>query len=100
MYYTRHIFFCCNKKTNETGCGFFGGEDAFNFTKEHLVKLELWGEGKFRASKSGCLGRCAEAPVCVVYPDGVWYSYVDMDDVKEIIDTHLIQGKIANRLHI
>ena len=100
MYYKRHMFFCCNKKINETGCGAFGGEEAFNFTKEYLVKLESWGEGKLRASKSGCLGRCVEAPVCVVYPDGVWYSYVDMDDVQEIINNHLINGNIVERLKI
>jgi (2Fe-2S) ferredoxin len=101
MFYTRHIFFCGNRKLkNETGCGYFGGDEAFNFAKTHLTSLNMWGEGKFRASKSGCLGRCSEAPVCVVYPDGVWYSYVDLEDVQEIIDKHLLHGEIVERLRI
>ena len=100
MFYQKHIFFCCNKKPNNTGCGFFGGEDGFNFTREYLKNLELWGEGKIRATKSGCLGRCENAPVCVVYPDATWYCYVDEDDIKEIIDKHLINGEIVQRLVI
>lgn len=100
MYYKRHIFFCANKKANETGCGFLGGEESFTFVKEYLVKKELWGEGNFRASKSGCLGRCASGPVCVIYPEGTWYNYVDTDDLIEIIENHIINGNIVDRLQI
>lgn len=100
MYYKKHIFFCCNKKANETGCGYFGGDDGFYFAKNYLRSLDLWGHMKFRASKAGCLGRCDNAPVCVVYPDGVWYSYIDEDDIKEILDKHLLQGEIVSRLKL
>ncbi len=100
MYYKRHIFFCGNKKTNETGCGFLGVDESFGLAKEYLVKKDLWGEGKIRASKSGCLGRCADGPVCVVYPEGIWYTYVDMEDLTEIIENHIINGNIVNRLQI
>lgn len=100
MYYQKHIFFCSNQKTNETGCGYFGGEESFNFARDYLKSIDLWGQGKIRASKSGCLGRCENAPVCVVYPDAVWYSYVDEEDVKEIINQHLIKGVVVDRLKI
>jgi (2Fe-2S) ferredoxin len=44
--------------------------------------------------------RCEEGPVLVVYPEGVWYTYVDQDDVDEIIDKHLVNGVIVERLRI
>lgn len=100
MYYKKHIFFCTNKKPNETGCGYFGAEQSFAFTKKYLKEHNLWGTPNLRASKSGCLGRCEDAPVCVIYPDGVWYSYVDLEDIKEIIDTHLINGRVVTRLKL
>ncbi len=100
MYYQKHIFFCTNQKENGAGCGNITGDSGFAFAKLYLQTLDLWGEGKLRASKSGCLGRCKQGPVCVVYPDGVWYSYVDEDDVKEIIEEHLINNRIVDRLKI
>ena len=81
MFYTKHIFFCTNQKAAGNGCGDISGESGFDFAKLYLQSLELWGAGKLRATKSGCLGRCALGPVCVVYPEGVWYSYVDEKDV-------------------
>jgi len=100
MFYTRHLFFCTNKKADETGCGFLGGEEAFVIAKKHIQALAIWGEGKCRASKSGCLGRCESGPVCVVYPDGCWYTYVDEADIKEIINEHLVLGRQVERLRI
>lgn len=100
MFYQKHIFFCANKKANDTGCGFLGGEESFNFTKMYLQSLDQWGEGKIRASKSGCLGRCVDGPVCVVYPDGIWYTYIDETDLKQIIDDHLLSNRVVDRLKI
>ncbi len=49
-----------------------------------------------RVNKAGCLDRCAGGPVAVVYPEGVWYSFVDNEDIDEIVDSHL-QGGRAGR---
>lgn len=100
MFYKRHIFFCTNKKANETGCGYLAPEDSQAFAKMYLQSMDMWGEGKCRASKSGCLGRCESGPTCVVYPDGVWYTYVDEKDVAEILDQHVINGNVVARLQI
>ena len=48
--------------------------------------------------KTGCFGLCANGPVCVVYPEGAFYTGVKVDDVKEIVEEHLIKGRIVNRL--
>lgn len=100
MYYKKHIFFCCNQKSDDTGCKNLGGEEAFMYAKDLLQKKELWGKDLYRASKSGCLGRCNAGPVCIIYPDGTWYSYVDLDDVREIIEHHLINGNTIDRLKL
>ena len=53
-----------------------------------------------RINKAGCLDRCEEGPVVVVYPEEVWYTYVDKTDIDEIIDEHLVNGRIVERLRI
>jgi len=92
------MFLCTNKKANDTGCGFIAPDTAFDFTKTYLQSKDMWGEGKFRVSKSSCLGRCDNGPVCVVYPEGIWYTYIDGDDLKQIIDEHLLNDKPVTRL--
>jgi (2Fe-2S) ferredoxin len=49
---------------------------------------------------AGCLDRCDEGPVAVVYPEGVWYTYVDQADVDEIVEEHLLNGRVVERLRI
>ena len=100
MFYKKHIFFCTNKKNDESGCSYLSAVDAQGFAKMYLQALDMWGEGKIRVSKSGCLGRCVDGPVCVVYPDGVWYTYVDEVDIKEILDKSVLQDQIVKRLLI
>jgi (2Fe-2S) ferredoxin len=51
------------------------------------------GEGRVRINKAGCLNRCELGPVLVVYPEAVWYTFVDEQDIDEIIESHLINGK-------
>lgn len=100
MFYQKHIFFCCNNKANGNGCGDISGESGFAYAKTYLQGIEQWGEGKIRATKTGCLGRCNLAPTCVVYPDGIWYSYFDEDDIEEIIDKHLLANQVVERLKV
>ena len=49
---------------------------------------------------AGCLDRCDEGPVLVVYPDETWYTYVDTEDIDEIISEHLVNGRVVERLKI
>ena len=51
-----------------------------------------------RVNKAGCLDRCAGGPVLVVYPEGVWYSFIDNSDIDEIIESHLKHGVVVERL--
>ena len=51
-----------------------------------------------RVNQAGCLDRCAGGPVLVVYPEAVWYTYVDNQDIDEIIESHLQNGQVVERL--
>lgn len=100
-HYQHHVFFCCNQREEgECCCNNLGASEAQTYAKERIAELDLKGKGKIRINKSGCLGRCDEGPVIVVYPEGVWYQYVDKEDVEDIIQQHLINGQVVDRLRI
>lgn len=71
-----------------------------DYAKARVKALKLAGPGKVRINTAGCLDRCKEGPVIVVYPEAVWYSYVDQEDIDEIIREHLQNGRIVERLRI
>lgn len=98
-YYERHIFFCLNQRVNgESSCGDHDATAAFDHCKKRVAELGCNGPGKVRVNKAGCLDRCAGGPVAVVYPEGVWYTFLDKSDIDEIIDEHLTHGRVVERL--
>jgi (2Fe-2S) ferredoxin len=100
-YFERHIFFCLNERANDQACCVqHQAQQAFERCKSQVKALGLAGPGKVRVNKAGCLDRCAAGPVAVVYPDAVWYSYVDTSDIDEIVESHLKNGQVVERLLI
>lgn len=98
-HFKHHVFFCLNQRDKgEDCCMNKGAEAAFDHMKSRVKKLGLNGEGKVRINRAGCLDRCSQGPLMVVYPEAVWYTFVDNDDVDEIIESHLVNGKIVARL--
>jgi (2Fe-2S) ferredoxin len=98
-YYQRHIFFCLNQRDNgEACCSNHQAEAGFGRCKAGVKALGLNGAGGVRVNRAGCLDRCAGGPVAVVYPEAVWYTYVDQDDIDEIVESHLKDGRIVDRL--
>ena len=98
-YYERHIFFCLNTRDNgEDACSLHGAQAGFEHCKSRVKGEKLAGPGGVRVNKSGCLDRCAGGPVAVVYPEAVWYTFVDKVDIDEIVDSHLKNGQIVERL--
>lgn len=98
-YFQRHIFFCLNQRANgEACCAQHQAQAAFDRCKSQVKALGLAGPGQVRVNKAGCLDRCAAGPVAVVYPEGVWYSYVDASDIDEIVESHLKNGQVVGRL--
>ncbi len=100
-YYERHIFFCLNERKNgEACCAQHQAQAGFDRCKTQVKAAGLSGPGMLRVNKSGCLDRCAAGPVAVVYPEGVWYTYVDEHDIDEIVESHLKNGTVVERLLI
>lgn len=98
-YFKHHVFFCLNQRDDGAACcSDKGAEAAFDYMKAQVKKLDLRGKGKVRVNRAGCFDRCGEGPLMVVYPEAVWYTFVDNEDIDEIIESHLQHGKVVERL--
>jgi (2Fe-2S) ferredoxin len=100
-YYQRHVFFCLNQRDDGRACcATHDAERLQAHAKARIKSLGLSGQGMVRINKAGCLDRCEEGPCVVVYPEGVWYTYVDEQDIDEIVDRHLVGGEPVARLRL
>ena len=98
-YYERHIFFCLNERSQRRSLlRQHNAQAAFDRCKSQVKAAGLAGPGQVRVNKAGCLDRCAAGPVAVVYPEAVWYTYVDESDIDEIVESHLKNGQVVERL--
>lgn len=101
-YYAHHVFFCTNQREDsEACCNNLGAQKMRDYVKNKVKSLGLsTEENRIRINSAGCLDRCNEGPVLVVYPEEVWYTYVDEKDLDEIIEQHLKHGRVVERLKI
>ena len=98
-HFKHHVFFCCNQRSEgEQCCNSLGAAGLRDYAKKRVKALGLSGEGKARVNMAGCLDRCSEGPVMVIYPEAVWYTYVDHKDIEEIVSSHLAKGEVVERL--
>ncbi len=102
-FYRQHLFFCTNQRPDgaeRPSCGQCDSARMRAYVKTRIKELGLAGAGQVRVNTAGCLDRCEEGPCLVVYPEGVWYTYIDEADLDEIIQTHLVDGRIVERLRL
>ena len=102
-YFQRHLFICANARHDacKQSCNDNGeATAALDFLKGRAKEMGLMGAGKLRISQSGCLGRCESGPAMVIYPEARWYTYVDEDDLHEILQQELAAGQVVERLLI
>jgi len=100
-YFSRHVFFCCNQREAGKACCEAHNANALRtYCKERVKALGIAGPGQLRVNSAGCFDRCAQGPVLVIYPEAVWYTYLDRRDIDEIIEEHLVHGRIVERLKI
>ncbi|MEA1880799.1 MAG: (2Fe-2S) ferredoxin domain-containing protein [Candidatus Marinimicrobia bacterium] len=99
MKYNKHIFICINERPEcsaKGDCSRKGGKDIrlrfVQLINEHGLK------GKVRANKSGCLDACEMGASIVIYPQGIWYSEVQLEDVDEIFNTSVLGNGIVDRI--
>ncbi|MBA2649252.1 MAG: NAD(P)H-dependent oxidoreductase subunit E [Legionella sp.] len=95
-----HVFVCVNKKNHGKCCSAFNSESIYEFLRGELNRKQelLKNRKRVKVTKTSCLGRCAVGPNILISPDNIWYTFTSMDDIHEIIDKHLIQGQLVERL--
>ena len=100
-HFTHHVFFCTNQRAGgEACCNNHGAAELRAYAKDRVKVLGARIPGRVRINTAGCLDRCEKGPVLVVYPEAVWYTYVDRDDIDEIIESHLPGGRVVDRLRV
>jgi (2Fe-2S) ferredoxin len=97
--FKRHLFVCTNRRPDDHpkgSCAQKGSEELRERFKQALANRGL--SKQMRANAAGCLDQCEHGCSVVVYPEGVWYGRVKPSDVEEIVEEHLIHGRIVERL--
>ena len=86
-----HILVC-----GGTGCSSSNSQALIDELNRELEEKGLAGE--VQVIKTGCFGLCALGPVVIVYPEGCFYSHVTVEDIPEIVEEHILKGRIVTRL--
>jgi len=101
-YFDKHVFFCTHQREDGSDCcNNHGAQRARDYVKNKVKELGISDrQNKIRINAAGCMDRCEDGPVIVIYPEETWYTYVDETDLDEIIEEHLKHGRIVERLKI
>ena len=86
-----HVLICAG-----TGCTSSKSGQIADEMEKQLIEKGL--DKEIKVVKTGCFGLCALGPIMIVYPEGAFYSKVTVDDVEEIVEEHLLKGRIVKRL--
>lgn len=97
--YKKHVFICTNQRPEGSPRGCCANKNSIEIQIKMQAEIKKRGlSNQIRANKSGCLDFCEQGPVVVVYPEGIWYKGVSVEDVEEIVESHLVNGKPVERL--
>lgn len=100
-YYKHHIFFCTNKRTDGRACcQDHHAQELRDYLKKKVKEAKLAGPDGVRVNNAGCLDRCGQGPVLVIYPEETWYQYKTKEDIDEIFEQHIQGNKSVKRLSI
>ena len=99
--YKKHIFVCENVRPESSGRVSCGSRRTAELRLNLKTILKQNGlHKKYRVNSSGCLGHCSKGPVMVIYPQGLWYSGFNANDLEEIVAESIIADKEIARLLI
>ncbi|HUJ62036.1 MAG TPA: (2Fe-2S) ferredoxin domain-containing protein [Kofleriaceae bacterium] len=97
--FQRHVFVCINERPADHPKGCCKAKGGVEVRDKLKAELAARGLSKIvRANNAGCLDQCERGVTVVVYPEQVWYGGVTVDDVTEIVESHLVNGRIVARL--
>ena len=98
--HTRRHIFLCTRSAKQKCCSNELAAESWEHLKKRLQELGLSEQGGVQRSKADCLRICADGPIAVVYPDGVWYRRCTPENLDRIIAQHLVEGRIVEELPI
>jgi (2Fe-2S) ferredoxin len=98
--FRHHVFVCENRRSEDDPRGCCSAKGSVEIRAALKAELKRRGMKDVRANASGCLDACAFGPSIVVYPEGVWYGRVRVEDVPEIVEEHLVGGRPVERLRL
>lgn len=99
LIYDKHIFICTNQRAVDAprkSCGEAHGMEIVDAFKKKLKEKKL--SIKVRAQRAGCLDICNFGQTVAIYPEGIFYVGVELSDVDEIINQHIINNRPVERL--
>ena len=98
LYYRRHVFCCVNTRPPDHERGCCSAKGSAKLRAHMKARAKQRGLRDVRINAAQCLDRCEFGPTIVIYPEGIWYSARTVEDVDEIIETHLVSGGRVARL--
>ncbi len=96
--YEQHVFLCQNVRPEDHPRGCCSARGSVELLKYMTSQARKLGIKNARINPSGCLERCEMGPAMVIYPEGAWYTFQTKEDIDEILQSHLIEGKPVARL--
>jgi (2Fe-2S) ferredoxin len=99
--FEHHVFICTNERdvdASRPSCARSGSTKLKSAFKDAVKEAGL--KGRVRVNETGCLDQCEHGPVVIVYPDAVWYGFVRVKDVEEVVIEHLAHGRPVERLRL
>lgn len=101
MKYQKHIFVCINQRAEDAprkSCGETTGMEIAEKFKVLIKAHKL--QMKVRAQRTSCFDLCEHGPIAVVYPEGIFYKNLSVDDVDEIFEEHILHNRPVERLQL
>jgi len=94
-----HVFVCTSCRLNGSQKGFCYNKKAVSVVQKFVEEIEARDlSNEVLVTVAGCFGICDKGPVVVIYPEGAWYGNVSVEDVPEIVESHLEGGIKVERL--
>ena len=87
-YYRSQVLICTG-----TGCSSSNSPAIIKRFEECIRNAGL--ENEIKVVRTGCFGLCENGPICIVYPEGAFYSHIKVDDVERIVSEHLVKGRVV-----
>ena len=98
LFYNVHVFCCVNERPPKHRRGCCSAKESQLLCDYMCRRTMALGLQNIRVNSAGCLNRCEMGPVMVIYPEGIWYTYSTEKDIDEIVRSHIMSGRLVDRL--